>query len=309
MISYRKGLFTILALIFWAAGICRAMPETHKAKDGVLLPQIFRDMQELSVAYLRPGEIRERLDKMPIVYIPIGPLEWHGLHMPFGSDPLDAQTVALAACRVTGGVVWPPLYLGAANLRTPEQAEGIFGFEKGQYVWSLDFPGNIVPSAFCPAEILAVVVRETIREAAAMGAKLVVVISGHEASNHVTTLQRIATEITASGQTRVYYRSAVTREEPSPGTGGHACAWETSLMMAQTRSVSLGELPPLPKRLKYSETGIVDNFNGTGRPGYTVADETDPRLKASVELGEKATADAVRETVEDVLAEFGQLKK
>ena len=198
----RSSALTVLFLLF--VSFCLAAPAQEKIQDGVLLPQIFKDMQELCISYLRPGQIRERLDQVPVIYIPVGPIEWHGLHLPFGTDPLNAQTVALASCRITGGLVWPALYFGSASLRAPEQAESIFGFEKGRYVWSVDFPGNIIPSAYCPAEILSLIARETIREASTMGARIIVLLSGHAAGNHVAAIQRVATEVTADSDLLVY---------------------------------------------------------------------------------------------------------
>ncbi len=301
----RFGACIVVSLLF--SSLCLAAPPQEKTENGVLLPRIFQNMQELSVAYLRPGQIKERLAQVPVIYIPVGPVEWHGLHMPFGADPLNAQTVALAACRITGGVVWPTLYFGSASLRTPEESEHLFGFEKGLNVWSVDFPGNILPSAYCPAEILALIARETIREASTMGARMIVLLSGHAAGNHVAALQRVATEVTADSGLHVYYRGAWEKEPLYPEKDGHACSGETSSMMAQTKSVDLGQLPPLSVRLKYTETGIVDDWQGLGQTNYTVADEADPRRTASAEYGKATVTHAVNEIAEEVRELLKQL--
>lgn len=306
--SLRKQGFSaciVVSLLFYS--LCLAAPAQEKAEDGILLPRIFNDMQEFSVAYLRPGQIKERLARTPVIYIPVGPVEWHGLHMPFGTDPLTAQTVALAACRITGGVVWPTLFFGSASLRTPQQAERLFGFEKGRHVWSVDFPANILPSAYTPAEILALIARETIREASAMGARMIVLLSGHAAGNHVAALQRVATEVTADTGLLVYYRGAWEKEPLFPEKDGHACSAETSSMMAQTKSVDLGQLPPLAERLKYTETGIVDDWQGSGKTNYTVADQADPRRTAAAEYGKAIVNSTVSEIAEEVRELLRQL--
>ena len=277
------------------------------AAEGVLLPQVFKDLQELCVSYLRPGQIKERLDRASVIYIPVGPVEWHGLHMPLGTDPLIAQTVALASCRISGGVVWPTLSFGAASLRNPEQAEKLFGFEQSGWVWSVDFPENILPSAFCSAEILALIVRESIREASAMGARLVVLLSGHAAGGHVAALQRVAKEVAADTGLKVYFRGAWEKEPLYPEKDGHACSGETSIMMAQTKSVDLAQLPSLPTKLKYTETGIVDDWQGSGKTNYTVADKADPRRTASAEYGKAAIDHTVKEVAEEVKKLLTQL--
>jgi len=309
MMQYKPGFKLLAGFFFISVSICLAAPPEEKLEQGVLLPTIFSNMQQFCISYLRPGQIKERLDQVPLIYIPVGPVEWHGLHMPMGADPLNAQTVSLASCKRTGGVVWPTLYFGSASLRTPEESERMFGFEKGQYTWSVDFPGNILPSGYCSEDILAIIVRETIREALGMGAKLIVLVSGHAAGTHLSALERVAKEVTAEKGVVVTCLGAWEDEPLYPEKEGHACADETSWIMAQTKSVDLGALPPLPAPLKYTETGIVDDWEGTGKTGYTVAEEADPRRAAAVEYGKAITEHTVEEMVKKVRKLLKQLPK
>ena len=85
-------------------------------------------MRTVQVEYLRPGEIVAERERFSVVYLPIGPLEWHGPAMPYGTDPLMAQEVARAAARITGGVVMPTLYVGTERERPAYILEGM-GFE------------------------------------------------------------------------------------------------------------------------------------------------------------------------------------
>ena len=62
-------------------------------------------MRSVQFECLRPDEILEEQKNKSIVYLPIGPLEWHGPAMPFGTDPLAATEVARRAAAITGGVV------------------------------------------------------------------------------------------------------------------------------------------------------------------------------------------------------------
>ena len=75
-------------------------------------------MRTVQMEYLRPGEIMAEKERFSVVYLPIGPLEWHGPAMPYGTDPLMAQELARAAARITGGVVMPTLE--EMTLETPE---------------------------------------------------------------------------------------------------------------------------------------------------------------------------------------------
>jgi creatinine amidohydrolase len=286
-------LFALVLICFppsYAAG------QDNKITDGALLGQVFEDMQEFSVSYLRPDQIIARLDEASVAYIPLGPLEWHGLHMPMGADPMNAQTVSLACCRITGGIVWPALFFGAATLRSPEQAAKIFGPEANSWVNSVDFPGNILPSAFSSPDMLALITRESVRQASAMGAKVIILMSGHAAGSHMKALNDIANEIKAKGNGPLVYVMGAWSSTPlHPEKEGHATALETSIIMAQTRSVDLGQLPPPDQPLKYAESGIADDWSGSGKTGYTVSPDADPRTAASAAVGAAEHENAVSE--------------
>src|SRR5436305_468736 len=108
-------------------------------------------MDELRLSHLRPAEIQQRLTACPAIYVPLGPLEWHGPHLPLGTDPLNAENVALGVCRRIGGIVWPTQFWGTERERPPALLRAL-GFEENQYVVGMDFPRNSLPSAYCAAE-------------------------------------------------------------------------------------------------------------------------------------------------------------
>jgi creatinine amidohydrolase/Fe(II)-dependent formamide hydrolase-like protein len=49
---------------------------------------------------LSPDEIEVRLRQHPIVYIPLGTLEFHGPHLPIGLDALTAHTGSVSRARL-----------------------------------------------------------------------------------------------------------------------------------------------------------------------------------------------------------------
>ena len=66
-------------------------------------------MRTVQFEYLRPEEIVEEQERCSIVYLPVGPLEWHGPAMPYGTDPLAAAEVARRAAKITSekkGIKW-----------------------------------------------------------------------------------------------------------------------------------------------------------------------------------------------------------
>ncbi|MGI6706183.1 MAG: creatininase family protein [Clostridia bacterium] len=61
---------------------------------------------------LQPREFVERINAFPVAYLPLGTLEWHGLHLPLGSDGLQARGVFERIASEIGGIVLPMLFLG-----------------------------------------------------------------------------------------------------------------------------------------------------------------------------------------------------
>ncbi len=71
---------------------------------------------EVRYAMLRPDQIVARRRACPVVYIPIGTLEWHGVHNPVGADTLQAEGLALLCAQLGGGLAFPPLYYGESRV-------------------------------------------------------------------------------------------------------------------------------------------------------------------------------------------------
>ncbi len=61
---------------------------------------------------LTPTEFRERLADTPVAYLPLGTIEWHGEHLPLGSDGLQSKEFFIMLAREAGGIVYPMLFMG-----------------------------------------------------------------------------------------------------------------------------------------------------------------------------------------------------
>jgi creatinine amidohydrolase len=68
---------------------------------------------------LLPREFREAVARLPVVFLPLGTVEWHGEHNALGLDSLKAHALCEAAAREAGGVVHPPVYGGMGGLDMP----------------------------------------------------------------------------------------------------------------------------------------------------------------------------------------------
>ena len=110
-------------------------------------------MRSVQFECLRPDEILEEQKNKSIVYLPIGPLEWHGPAMPFGTDPLAATEVARRAAAITGGVVIPTLYCGTERERSTQLLEDAGFSDTGIYIKGMDVPQNSMASFYTPEEI------------------------------------------------------------------------------------------------------------------------------------------------------------
>ena len=161
-------------------------------------------MRTVQLERLRPGEILAERTRCPIVYLPLGPLEWHGPAMPFGTDPLMAQELARRAALRTGGVVMPTLFLGTERER-PAQILKDKGFADAEsmYVVGMDVPKNSVKSYYAREDLFAVTVREHLRLLVQQAYKLIVIVNGHGAWGQREQLDRLAIEFSNETPSKV----------------------------------------------------------------------------------------------------------
>ena len=78
---------------------------------------------------LLPHEFLRRLQDKPVAYLPLGTLEWHGAHLPLGSDAIQSEALMVACAKRLGGIVMPPIFLG------PDQAKS---GPNGQFFYGMD---------------------------------------------------------------------------------------------------------------------------------------------------------------------------
>ena len=68
-------------------------------------------MEKILYEELTPNEFEARLAQAPIAYLPLGTLEWHGLHLPLGADGLQSRGLFCELARRVGGIVLPMLFV------------------------------------------------------------------------------------------------------------------------------------------------------------------------------------------------------
>jgi creatinine amidohydrolase len=89
----------------------------------------FSTMQKVKYTEMRPAEFRQRLHQKPLAYLPLGTLEWHGEHLPLGSDALQSEALMIACAERFGGIVLPPLFLGPDRRMNNEDGSYLIGMD------------------------------------------------------------------------------------------------------------------------------------------------------------------------------------
>jgi creatinine amidohydrolase len=224
----------------------------------------------MSVLYaeLRPQQFRERLATAPIAYLPLGTLEWHGEHLPLGSDGLQSQGFFVELAEEVGGIVLPMLFLGPDRMRETETGP-LYGMDlcltsapEYQYpTQQLDGSAYWAPDA-----LYHDLLRATLAQLARAGFGIVVG-HGHGPSTRAFAEGHDEWRDSFGLETLTCWGSDVDRE----GLGiqvDHAAMNETSLMMALH--------PDLVDLTALSDDPAIWPVGVGGR---------DPRVHASRELG------------------------
>jgi creatinine amidohydrolase len=247
-------------------------------------------MSKIEYELMTVGEILDAKRQASLAFAPVSPIEWHGLHLPVGTDGLHAHHVAVRVAREVGGVVLPTLFLGTETVRLPgtdSEQLGALGLDDHARVAGMDFPDFPVKSLYIEESAFGVAVRELVQVLAADSFRLIVLVNGHGATNHMRTLERIAREETRRDEVTVLSLMVWVAPPPPNRSPGHATREETAIMMAIAREhVRLDQLPTTDVPLPYAEYGIVDGpaFDGSPTSDFTVRPDADPR-SATVEQG------------------------
>lgn len=263
-------------------------------------------MRTVHFEHLRPGEIQAEKERCPIVYLPIGPLEWHGPHLALGMDPLNAQAVSERLALKNGGVVLPTFYWGTERERSEQMLKNI-GFRGDEWVVGMDFPNNSMPSLYASEDVFGVTVREYLRLLVIQGYKLIVIVNGHGGENHIRVLERLAKEFTATTDCRVLY-TITTFFEGGVQDFGHATQVETSILSyLHPECVDLSTLPPKGEPICNLDYAVVDDAAFCGHPNADFTVENDPR-EASAELGRKTVDYSVKIISEKIQKELEKIR-
>jgi creatinine amidohydrolase len=152
---------------------------------------------EVQMQFMRPQQMEEAARRFPVVYVPFGLIEWHGRHLPLGTDALKAHAFLVKCAEKYGGVVYPPVY---------------FHSEFDQ-------------------EHLVPVITELFERLKATGFRVIIGVSGHNIDEQIEMIGKALDPVTADG-TMVGAGFWETALSQGPESGyDHAAKWETSDML------------------------------------------------------------------------------
>ena len=231
----------------------------------------------------KPCEFEKIAKEEGLCIVPLGSLERHGEHMPFGTDALLVHKIAVEAAKIEPCMVFPPLYFG------------IEIHEAACFSGSISFTNQLSFSIW--DELCAEISRN--------GFKKILFLNGHGGNQSMIAHYVLSTADRECDYTLYHTFSisgmsdeeneALEKIEPRHGDGiitGHACQWETDLIMsAAPGSVNLEYLKstdtvfPLErnKHLGRIATGYdwYSNYpdNQVGKPSIATKEKGDKLIK------------------------------
>lgn len=174
-----------------------------------------------------PDEIRAEMERAPIIYLPVGPLENHGPHNALGMDALRPWEACQRAAAVSGGIVHPPLYIGPAGhpawSRTQLRSAGKSAFP---------------PSVFVSREVCALVYEELFETFSDLGFRACLGYGGHWPCAHLLAGiaerldHRVGDMRIWAGGDGAFDFSPVADEDTGSRHMDHGGRYETSMLMA-----------------------------------------------------------------------------
>jgi len=228
-------------------------------------------MNKVLYSELNLDEFRKRIADAPIAYLPLGTLEWHGEHLPLGSDGIQSQGFFERLANEVGGIVLPMLFLGPDRMMVDGDQE-LYGMDYSdldpnhqQFYEKRQLDGS---AYWVPDDLFSSILENTLKQLKRAGFRIVVA-HGHGPSTHHFAKMIPHWKEKYGLECFTCWGSEYDQE----GLGlmvDHAAMNETSLVMALRPD--LVHMDKLPQEVNEWPVGIGGK---------------DPRVHASEELGKK----------------------
>ncbi len=233
-------------------------------------------MAKIRYEELLTSDFKKIRNRKPIIFLPLGTLEWHSDHLPLGMDAMAAHEICQRLAKKIGGMVIPPLYFGT------DRAHRV----KGKIFYGMDrragyhLPGSIY---YLKPNLLYRLLLNIFSQIERQDFKLLVVITGHYGRKQIEILEKAAKNY--KGKIKIYAANMrqLFKKTLSQDQTGHAGTGETSLFLALRPE--LVHMEKLKKDLS--------------KPIEILRD--DPRGRASKKLGKKILKSIMNKVSTDIL--------
>jgi len=211
---------------------------------------------------LTTKELKDIIRNDPLVILPIGATEAHGIHLPLGTDTFQAEHVANEmSCRAENILVAPTLPYGIHS-----SMKGIAG--------TINITFDSMRSF----------VTDILRSLVGHGMGRILIISGHAASSHMTAVTEACRSVVSEHDVKIMFVSdfyvAQGCSEFRFDGDGHGGVLETSRMLAIDPSIVKKDRP----KGEFIDAGGIILRDGSVCMPEGIAGDTS---KASAELGER----------------------
>ncbi len=205
-------------------------------------------MKKVKYEEMFPHEIEETMRETPIAYLPLGTLEWHGLHMALGNDAVKAYELCLRVAAKTGGIVVPATFWAIGGMPQP---------------WTTRFDEELIGQMFYGI----------FEQLSHVGFKVIVAVTGHYGREQVLVLKREALKFMSRSSTTIFAIAEYEVTADKGYRGDHAAKWETSILWhLRPELVDVSRLPKTDGPMNVYDHGIMGE---------------NPGVNASQELGKE----------------------
>jgi len=238
--------------------------------------------------YLTPPDFKNLARKEKLCILPIGSLERHGEHLPFGTDGLTVHAIAVGAAERENCVVFPPYWFGQVH-------------EASCFAGTVNFNQRL----------LLEMLEALLDQIAQNGFEKILILNGHGGNNnflHYFAMSQCDREVDYS----LYIAMARGERYKAlkwDSSGGHADERETSIVMAiapETVKMEYQKFKEPVEPLKDTTAlGIHTGYwwyanypeNVTGTPSLATREKGEKALEASI----ADTVDMIRKIKADTL--------
>lgn len=212
-----------------------------------------------------------KIKKLSIIFLPLGTLEWHGAHLPFGTDLIVGLEISNMLAKKVGGLILPPLYVGTSRSKIKK---GIV--LSGVDLWlNKKLKGSIY---YLKPTLFYKLLEGLIYQIKIQGFKKLIIVTGHAGNKQEKVLGKIKKTLSKSN----FNILVINPFGMMRGSYGarHAGYEETSLLWALR--------PDLIRKSRQTKFNNKDMITLVGE---------DPRIKASKNFGNRALKDIIKGSV------------